>query len=125
MTPLEIEDQRRKADFKLVQAVQAHDWSWTIWELMWLCGFSLVLFIFFLPETSSTNILFRRTRRLRKLTGIEGLRCEPEILGEQMTGKDVSLLSDRVFLPSGFSKSTVDSRSSLTYRVLLTEMYRL
>ena len=70
-------------------AAQAEGWAWTIWELMWLCGFSLVLFIFFLPETSSSNILYRRTRRLRKLTGIESLRCQPEIMGEQMTGKDV------------------------------------
>ena len=70
-------------------AVQAEDWSWAIWELMWLSGFTLVLLIFFLPETSSSNILFRRTRRLRKLTGIESLRCEPEIMSEQMTGRDV------------------------------------
>ena len=71
-------------------AAQAKGWSWTIWELMWLCGFSLVLFIFFLPETSSSNILYRRTRRLRKLTGIQSLRCQPEIMAEHMTGKDVS-----------------------------------
>lgn len=36
---------------------------------MWLSGFALVLFFFFLPETSSANILYRRTRRLRKITG--------------------------------------------------------
>ena len=70
-------------------AAQAEGWTWTIWELMWLCGFSLMLFVFFLPETSSSNILFRRTRRLRKLTGIQSLRCQPEIMGEHMTGKDV------------------------------------
>ena len=70
-------------------AAQAEGWIWTIWELMWLCGFSLILFIFFLPETSSSNILFRRTRRLRKLTGIQSLRCQPEIVSEHMTGKDV------------------------------------
>ncbi|KAG8533467.1 uncharacterized protein KY384_002250 [Bacidia gigantensis] len=73
-------------------AVQAEDWTWTIWELMWLCGFTLVLLVFFLPETSSTNILYRRTKRLRKLTGIETLRCQPEIEAENMTGKDVSLI---------------------------------
>lgn len=74
-------------------AAQAEGWSWTIWELMWLCGFSLLLFIFFLPETSSSNILYRRTRRLRKLTGIESLRCQPEIMGEQMTGTDIALIA--------------------------------
>ena len=74
-------------------ATQAEGWSWTIWALMWLCGFSLALIIFFLPETSSSNILYRRTRRLRKLTGIESLRCQPEIMSEHMTGKEVGSLS--------------------------------
>lgn len=44
-------------------------------------------------ETSSSNILYRRTRRLRKLTGIESLRCQPEIMSEHMTGKEVGSLS--------------------------------
>ena len=73
-------------------AVQAKGWSWTIWELMWLSGAALVMFVFFLPETSSANILWRRTRRLRKITGNQKLKCEPEILGEQMTPKDIVMI---------------------------------
>jgi len=73
-------------------AAEAKGWTWTIWELMWLSGAALILFIFFLPETSSSNILFRRARRLRKLTGNEKLKSEPEILGEQMTGKEIALM---------------------------------
>ena len=80
-------------------AVQAEGWTWTIWELMWLCGCSLILFIFFLPETSSTNILYRRTRRLRKLTGIQTLSCQPEIMAEHMTGKEVNPSSQIPCLP--------------------------
>lgn len=68
-------------------------WRWTIWELMWLSGASLVLFFFFLPETSSSNILYRRTLRLRRLTGNEKLKCEPEIQGEHMTSKDIVMMS--------------------------------
>lgn len=41
-------------------AAQAKWWSWTIWELMWLSGLSLILCICFLPETSTSNILYRR-----------------------------------------------------------------
>ncbi|KAF2145680.1 uncharacterized protein K452DRAFT_356083 [Aplosporella prunicola CBS 121167] len=74
-------------------AAQAEDWTWTIWELMWLSGFCLVFLVFFLPETSSANILYRRTRRLRKLTGDERLKCEPEIMAENMSGKDVIMMS--------------------------------
>ncbi|KAI4107169.1 MAG: hypothetical protein L6R37_001746 [Teloschistes peruensis] len=74
-------------------AAQAKGWSWTIWELMWLSGFCLVVLIFFLPETSSANILYRRSRRLRKLTGIDNLKSEAEIEGEKMTLKDVALIA--------------------------------
>jgi MFS transporter, DHA1 family, multidrug resistance protein len=73
-------------------AVESKGWNWTIWELMWLSGFALILFIFFLPETSSANILYRRTRRLRKLTGNNKLICEPELIGEQMTGKEIVMM---------------------------------
>ena len=70
-------------------AAEAKGWTWTIWELMWLSGFCLVVVVFFLPETSSSNILYRRTRRLRKLTGRDNLRTEGEIMGESMGPKDV------------------------------------
>jgi DHA1 family multidrug resistance protein-like MFS transporter len=73
-------------------AAEVRGWRWTIWELMWLSGFSLVLLIFFLPETSAANILYRRTRRLRKLTGNNKLKCEPELESEKMTGKDIALM---------------------------------
>ncbi|KAK4547242.1 hypothetical protein LTR36_000897 [Oleoguttula mirabilis] len=64
-------------------------WTWPIWELMWLSGFCLVFLFFFFPETSANNILVRRTRRLRKLTGDDKLICEPELISESMTGKDI------------------------------------
>ena len=70
-------------------AAQAEGWTWTIWELMWLSGFCWVFLFFLLPETSSANILYRRTQRLRKLTGNDKLICEPELMAEQMTGKDI------------------------------------
>ena len=70
-------------------AVEAKGWTWTIWELMWLSGFCFVILFFFMPETSSANILYRRTRRLRKITGNTKLICEPELAGEQMTGAEI------------------------------------
>ena len=50
-----------------------------------------VMFIFLLPETSGSNILYRRTQRLRKLTGIQTLKCQSEIEVEEMTGKEVRM----------------------------------
>lgn len=68
-------------------------WTWPIWELMWLSAFCLVFLFFFFPETSANNILVRRTRRLRKITGDEKLMCEPELMAEQMSGKDILLMT--------------------------------
>ena len=74
-------------------AAQHKGWQWTIWELLWLSGFSLIVLIVFLPETSSSNILYRRSRRLRKHTGRNDLKCEPELIGESMTGKDIVMMT--------------------------------
>ncbi|KAK4942684.1 GTPase-activating protein [Elasticomyces elasticus] len=73
-------------------AAENKGWTWTIWELMWLSGFTLILLIFFLPETSSANILYRRTMRLRRLTGNDKLICEPQLIGEQMTGREIVMM---------------------------------
>ena len=34
----------------------------------------------------------RRTRRLRKVTGDDKLKCEPELMSEQMTGRDIAMM---------------------------------
>jgi MFS transporter, DHA1 family, multidrug resistance protein len=70
-------------------ATQAKDWTWTIWELMWLSSAALIFLTLFLPETSASNILFRRTQRYRKLTGNLTLKCQPEIDAEGMTGSEI------------------------------------
>ena len=70
-------------------AAEAKGWTWTIWELMWLSGFTLVLLLFTMPETSSANILYRRTMRLRRLTGNTRLICEPQLVGESMTTSEI------------------------------------
>lgn len=49
--------------------VVAKNWRWIFWLLLWMCAASLILFIFFFPETSHANILSRRASRLRKQTG--------------------------------------------------------
>jgi len=68
-------------------------WTWPIWELMWLAAFCLVFLFFLFPETSANNILLRRTRRLRKLTGNDKLICEAELMSQEMTAKDIALMS--------------------------------
>ncbi|EAT85845.1 hypothetical protein HBI56_144620 [Parastagonospora nodorum] len=74
-------------------AVQAKGWTWTIWELMWLSGFCLIFLFFFLPETSSPNIMYRRAKRLRRVTGDDRFTCEPELASEKMGAKDIVLMT--------------------------------
>ncbi|KAI9700475.1 MAG: hypothetical protein M1820_006774 [Bogoriella megaspora] len=73
-------------------AAENKGWKWPIWELIWLSGFCLVFLIIFLPETSASNILFRRATRLRKRTGNMKLKTQSEIDAENFTGKDVVMM---------------------------------
>jgi MFS transporter, DHA1 family, multidrug resistance protein len=68
-------------------------WRWTIWPLLMLSGFSLIVLIFLLPETSANNILVRRARRLRKATGNPNLRSKGEIFAAGLTGKEIALMT--------------------------------
>jgi DHA1 family multidrug resistance protein-like MFS transporter len=68
-------------------------WAWPIWELMWLSAFCLVMLFFFFPETSANNILVRRAQRLRKVTGNDKLISQPELMSQEMTGKDIVMMS--------------------------------
>ena len=70
-------------------AAQRKSWEWTIWELMWLSGACLVFLTLFLPETSSSNIIYRRTVRYRKATGNKNLKCQPELEAEGMTTNEI------------------------------------
>ena len=64
---------------------QHNGWRWTIWTMMWLSGGTLLLLLFLMPETNAANILYRRARRLRVLTGNENLRSEADMVGGQIS----------------------------------------
>ncbi|OQO12309.1 hypothetical protein B0A48_02951 [Cryoendolithus antarcticus] len=68
-------------------------WTWPLFELMWVSAFCLVFLFFSFPETSANNILLRRTQRLRKATGNEKLICQPELMAQSMTGKDIVMMA--------------------------------
>ncbi|KAA8645033.1 uncharacterized protein ATNIH1004_009244 [Aspergillus tanneri] len=48
-----------------------------------------ILLFFFLPETFSPNILYRRARRIRKITGNSNYMCEAEIELQAVRPQDV------------------------------------
>ncbi|SCU89354.1 LADA_0E15016g1_1 [Lachancea dasiensis] len=47
----------------------AEDWRYIFWLLTWMATANLITLIFFFPETSPENILYRRCKRIRKMTG--------------------------------------------------------
>ncbi|TKY89770.1 hypothetical protein EX895_001067 [Sporisorium graminicola] len=66
---------------------------WTIWPLLMLSGFTLIVLVVALPETSSSNILFRRCKRLRKKTNNMHLRTKGEMMIAHLTGKEIALMT--------------------------------
>ncbi|CAI7652374.1 unnamed protein product [Penicillium viridicatum] len=50
-------------------SVSVKGWRWSMWEIVWLAGFVFVLLVLFLPETSTSTLLFYKAKRLRQETG--------------------------------------------------------
>jgi DHA1 family multidrug resistance protein-like MFS transporter len=72
-------------------AVQGKGWTWTAWVTMWHAAFVLIVLFCFLPETSSHHILYRRARRLRKLTGNDRLTCHDQLEHADNSWKDLAV----------------------------------
>ncbi|UKZ78279.1 hypothetical protein TrVFT333_006015 [Trichoderma virens FT-333] len=70
-------------------AAMTKGWRWPLWEVVWICAIMAIFLLALTPETSSSNILLRRAKRLRKLTGDERLQSQSEIDQKHMTGSDV------------------------------------
>ncbi|CZR63831.1 related to FLR1-Putative H+ antiporter regulated by yAP-1 and involved in multidrug resistance [Phialocephala subalpina] len=71
-------------------SVSAENWHWFAWEMLWLTGPIWILMFISLPETSPANILLRRARRLRKLTGRQDFKSQSEIDQAHMTAHDIA-----------------------------------
>jgi DHA1 family multidrug resistance protein-like MFS transporter len=70
-------------------SVTAKNWRWSLWEMLWLSGPIFIMMLLFLPETFQANILLRRARRLRKLTGNENYRSQSELDQAALKPRDV------------------------------------
>lgn len=78
-------------------AAQTEGWSWAVWELAWLCTVVLIILFFLMPETNSSNILYRRAQRMRKANGDSPLRSQSEIDSGKVTVKDTPVVLGRAF----------------------------
>ncbi|KAJ5111243.1 hypothetical protein N7532_001778 [Penicillium argentinense] len=79
-------------------AFSAKGWTWTIWQLLWISALTLVLFFFCLPETFAPNILARRARRVRRITGNSQYMSESELEIKEM--KTMEVLFESLVRPS-------------------------
>jgi DHA1 family multidrug resistance protein-like MFS transporter len=78
-------------------SVPAKSWRWSLWEILWLSGPVFISMFFLLPETSSPNILVRRAKRLRKLTGNPNLKAQAEI--DQAKLSVAAIVYDSLYRP--------------------------
>ncbi len=78
-------------------AAMANGWRWPLWEIVWVSAPMVVLLLCFTPETSTPNILLRRAKRLRKLTGDARLQSQSEI--DQKHMKASKILTDALVRP--------------------------
>ncbi|KAI9818494.1 MAG: hypothetical protein M1827_000553 [Pycnora praestabilis] len=97
-------------------AVAAENWRWSLWEMLWISGPVFLLLFICLPETSAPNLLLRRARRLRKLTGNENLRSQSEINQSKLTAREV--FQDAVIKP--FEITLLDP--AVTFATLYTAL---
>ncbi|KUJ22347.1 MFS general substrate transporter [Mollisia scopiformis] len=69
-------------------SIQAENWRWSQWEMLWLSGPVFLMMFFSLPETSADTILLQRARRLRKLLNKSNLKSQSEIDQAHMTARE-------------------------------------
>jgi DHA1 family multidrug resistance protein-like MFS transporter len=72
-------------------AVAAENWRWSMWELVWMFAPAILLLFALTPETSSPNIILRRAKRLRSITGNERLQAQSEIDQRHMTLSGIAI----------------------------------
>lgn len=66
-------------------------WRWTFWFMLIISGSSLLTLTFLLPETYSKTLLYRKAKRLRKLTGNNEIASEGEIENRKVNLKDLAI----------------------------------
>lgn len=77
--------------------IDAKDYHWTFWFICFSSGASLVVLSWFLPETYSKTILYRKAERLRALTGNDKIVSEGHL--ENMKLNMHELLIETLYRP--------------------------
>ncbi|KAK6457376.1 multidrug resistance protein 2 [Scheffersomyces xylosifermentans] len=69
-----------------------HDsWRWTFWFMAIISGTCFMVLGWTLPETYSKALLYRKAKRLRRITGNENITSEGEIENSKMTVNELAM----------------------------------
>ncbi|KJZ78050.1 hypothetical protein HIM_02687 [Hirsutella minnesotensis 3608] len=72
-------------------AVPVKGWRWSLYESIWASAPVFLAMLVVLPETSTPNILLRRAKRLRELTGNARFQSQSEIDQANMRVSSIAL----------------------------------
>lgn len=78
-------------------SVPVMGWRWSLLEVIWLAAPIFLVMFLLLPETSTPNILLRRAKRLRKLTGDARFMSQSEIDSRNL--RPAAVLVDALIKP--------------------------
>jgi DHA1 family multidrug resistance protein-like MFS transporter len=102
-------------------AAQNVSWRLPLYLFVALSGFGLIVTLFFLPETLSANILYRRAQRLRKLTGNKNLKSQGEI--DQAAVSRIRYVARSLYMPLRISMEPIVLYSSVLLGLIYAIFY--
>ncbi|CAN6629736.1 fluconazole resistance protein 1 [Trichomonascus vanleenenianus] len=70
---------------------QLLNWRWTFWFLLMMSGSSLFFLSFMLPETNNETLLYRKAKRLRKLTGNPNIISNADLYLRNMSAREMAI----------------------------------
>ncbi|KAL5332561.1 benomyl/methotrexate resistance protein [Aspergillus crustosus] len=80
-------------------SIPVKGWHWMSWEMVWFTAPIFLAFLFFLPETSSSTILHRRAKRLRRILKDDRYRTQSEINNAKKNFTASAILRDAILKP--------------------------
>lgn len=102
-------------------AAQNISWRLPYWLFVAISGLGLIVSLTLLPETLPANILYRRAKRLRALTGNENLKSQGEI--DQAAIKPLQYALDALWMPIRISFEPIVMYSSVLLGLVYAIFY--
>ncbi|PWN34545.1 MFS general substrate transporter [Meira miltonrushii] len=96
-------------------------WRLPYWIFVAMSGVGLIITLFVLPETLPDNILYRRAKRLRALTGNQKLRGQGEL--NQLAMKPMDFLVEAIYMPIRISFEPIVLYSSVLLGLVYAIFY--